>query len=191
MISPPIVIEAATELPVSLAEARAISRIDHQEDDVVLTQNIRAAFSFLQPPSGWLGRSVLRQTLEQRLPCFPSSASPWRLLAGPVSSIVQVTYFDGNNTGQTLGPTNYFLEQDAIMWASGISFPSTYDRPGAVRIRYQAGYASAAQIPEPIRLAILQMTAQWYENRQAVATVGPGAMMPAQALDLLHPYRIW
>jgi uncharacterized phiE125 gp8 family phage protein len=188
---PPVVIEAADALPVSLEAARAACRIDHTDDDAELAAKIRTAFSFLQPPIGWLGRSVLRQTLELRLPAFPRTTITVRLPCGPVSEVVQVTYFDGNNAEQTVPNTSYFLEQDELVWDERFNIPTTYVRPGAVRIRYRAGYATPADIPPAISEAILQMVAHWYENREAVATVGVGSMMPLQAIDLLHPYRIW
>jgi uncharacterized phiE125 gp8 family phage protein len=56
-------------------------------------------------------------------------------------------------------------EPGRIVLAYGKSWPSTYDEIQAVQIRFVCGYATAADVPAEIKLAILLKVAQLYEHR--------------------------
>lgn len=180
----PFVITAADTLPVSLEAAKQACRVEHNDDDVFITRLIETARDWIQPPGGFFFRSIAPQTLELRMHYLPVSAMP--LPAGPVTSITQVTYFDEYNASQTLSPSFYFADDDYIAWTTTAQAPTLYGRPGAVRIRYEAGPATP---PRAVQHAITMLVAHWYENREAVATVGAAQMIPIGAMDLLHTAR--
>lgn len=180
----PVVITAADSLPVSLEAAKQACRIDHTDEDAFILRLIETARDWIQPPSGFFFRSIAPQTLELRLARFPSL--PVLLPGGPVTAITQVTYFDEYNTSQTISPSFYFADDDCIVWTTNMMVPTVYDRPGAARIRYTAGPATP---PKNVQHAITMLVAHWYENREAVATVGATQMIPIGAMELLHTAR--
>ncbi|MGE0828947.1 MAG: head-tail connector protein [Hyphomonadaceae bacterium] len=183
------VIAPAAALPVSVDDARRHCAVDHADDDAQIEGFIRAALDWVQPPIGFLGRSIMRQTLRLDLPCWPYE--PLQLPAGPIDAVMSVKYFDPDNAEQTLDEANYFLDEDTLLWTAAFSEPALYLRPGAVRITYTAGYESADAIPAPIVLALKMCVAHWYENREIVASQGELNMIPLGAQDLLAPYRLW
>lgn len=179
----PVVTTAATAEAlagwVSMDAARKACHIDHTDDDAEIASYLRAAFDWLQPPEGWLGRSTLTQELRLDLPGWP--ITPMELPAGPVASIASIKYFDADNAEQTLGASHYFLDGDVLLWKATFPEPSLYDRPGAVRITYAAGEAAP---PETIKTALLQLTAHLYQHRGDT-----NQPMPDTALGLLSPLR--
>lgn len=179
----PVVTTAATAEAlaawVSIDAARKACHIDHTDDDAEIASYLRAAFDWLQPPEGWLGRSTLTQDLRLDLAGWP--LTPMELPAGPVASIASIKYFDDDNAEQTLSVSHYFLDGDVLLWKASFPEPALYERPGAVRIAYSAGEAKP---PETIKTALLQLTAHFYQHR---GDTGQG--LPDSASALLSPFR--
>ncbi len=88
-----------------------------------------------------------------------------------------ISYVDGNGATQTLSSALYQVdarsEPGRIVPAYGQSWPSTREQLNAVTITYRAGYTDADAVPKRIKQAIGLLAAHWYENREAVGTVGP------------------
>lgn len=183
------VVTAATDLAVSVADAKAFCIIETDEFDALIEGFIRVAHDWLQPPVGWLGRTLMQQTVRADLKVFPHGPLP--LPAPPIVSIASVKYLDQLNQERTLDPALYFLDEDTLCWADAFSPPALYWRPGAVRITYVAGYENAAALPTLARQAILMLVAHWFENREAVSVAGALNVMPIGVQDLLSPLRLY
>lgn len=101
------------------------------------------------------GRKFIEQTWEVVMDAFPSGEI--KLPIRPVLSIVSVAYIDGNGDEQTIGSSNYTLENadEARPWlfpADGYEWPATLDTANAVVIRLKAGYGdSVANVPPAAR----------------------------------------
>lgn len=187
-VSPRVVTPADT-LPIDKEGAKKFAHIDHTDDDAEIDGFIRTAFDWLQPPFGILRLSIAEQTLRLDLPCWPAWSID--LPAGPVASITSVKYYDQANVEQTLPGSNYFLDNDTLMWVETFSAPAIYTRPSAVRITYAAGFdAGDEDYPAVIKTAMLQCVKHWYDNRDAVQAVGVMNMMPLGVDDLLASYRV-
>lgn len=115
-----------------------------------------------------------------------------------VQSILSITYTDSDGTIQTLDPSIYTLESwgefhSRVILQRGKDWPSDrLARGNSVTIEFNCGYGDTPDdIPEPIRIAILLLAGNWYENREAVLT-GPGSQMatlPFGVDALLANYR--
>lgn len=188
MLRPVLVTPPAT-MPVSLAEAKAHCRVDHSDDDALITSMIVAATTYLDGWTGILGRALVTQTWRQD---FGSFRGCLRLPVGPVASIDSVKHFDADNSEQTVDPDVFVLWTDArgsyVDLASGMAWPQAYDRPDAVRITYVAG-DDAAAVPAPIKAAILLHVAHLYLNREAVVVGETPSVQPMAAAALVAPYR--
>jgi uncharacterized phiE125 gp8 family phage protein len=143
---------AATVLPVTLAEVKAHCVIDHNTHDAMLTAFIRSAVAQLDPPFGWLGRSIMQQTFRARLAGFNGAriALPYP----PLDSVEFVKYLDSDGATQTVPATDYEVitstEPGYIMLKDGKSWPSglsTTEYP--VWIDFVAGYGYEEEEPEP------------------------------------------
>jgi uncharacterized phiE125 gp8 family phage protein len=57
-------------------------------------------------------------------------------------------------------------------------------------VSFISGHGSlAAEVPAPLRQAVLMLVAHWYEHRQPVEIGDKGEVLPAGVLDLVAPYR--
>lgn len=134
---------------VTIDEVRQHLRVDHSDDDAVLTSLIAAAQQAIDGPYGWLGIAISEQTLMQTQPVFCGRYI--ELSHPPVIGDVVVTYLDSTGAEQTVDPASYSVVNGRLWLAYGYTFPGVYAAPDAVRITYKAGFET---IPEPIKQAI-------------------------------------
>ena len=190
----------ATVEPVSLEQAKDHCRIVIDDDDGLLKGLIVAARQLCEEATG---RAFLAQTWLLSRDSFPCArygqcfAMPQILLPRPrVQEIVSVAYLDGSGTRQTMPALNYMLdpgsEAAVLMPAPGRAWPYTPHVSGAVQVTYTAGYGSNPDdVPAALQLAILQLVAHWYENREATVLPEGGTgnvSVPFGVADLLAPY---
>jgi len=177
------------ETPVTLDEAKLHLRVDHNDDDTLISSLIGAATAYLDGWSGILGRALVTQTWRQD---FCRFSDCMRLPLAPVTSIDKVEYFDGANARQTLDAGVYTLLADArspfVTLAPGQYWPGIYSRDDAVSVTFVAGCAAEA-VPAPIRTAILLHVAHLYINREAVIVGDAPTVLPMSAEALIAPYR--
>src|SRR5690606_7580918 len=177
---------APANMPVSLAEAKAHLRVDHDDQDDLITAQIKAATAWLDGYAGILGRALVTQTWRQD---FVGFADHLALPISPVIAIVSISYFDVGNVQQTLDPGLYDLFADArgahVALRPGQSWPGTFRRADAVSVAFTAGYGAAADVPEPIRHAILLIVQRLYDGADTEIDVSIERTVHA----LVAPYR--
>lgn len=162
-------ITAPSTYPVTLAEAKLHCRVDIADDDTLITAFITAATEMAEQKTG---RAIMTQTLELTLDAFPEA---FELTRVPVQSITSVKYYDTTGTQQTLSNTLYALDAAEDFGFAHISpvyagvWPDTRDQINAVAVRYVAGYADAASVPQSIKNWILLMVSTMYSNRETEA----------------------
>jgi uncharacterized phiE125 gp8 family phage protein len=190
---------APTTLPLTLDECKAHLRVTFNDDDGLIKAYAAAAVKALDGKSGHLGRCLMPQIWRQTLDGgFPAACGGRDdridLPLGPVRSVTAVTYVDANGATQPLSSTAYdFFADDGLEAAClrpvyGTAWPATRRQPDAVVIDYDAGYASAAEVPEPIKAAILLHVGFLYENPSAVGA-NTLDQLPLAYTHLLAPYR--
>lgn len=147
---------------------------------------IAAATAHIDGPEGWLGRAIGVQTLEMRMDAFPQD--DFKLPFPPSIDIISVKYLDGSGVEQTVDNSLYELRGSTLGLSWNSAWPAAARHPEAVRIRYDAGYA---EIPAPIRAAILIMTADLYRFRESAAAGQMSEVpMSTTVCNLLSPFRI-
>lgn len=177
---------------VSVADAKAHLRVDHSDDDTLISARIAAATNFVEGPTGILGRALITQTWRLTLSSAPSGSL--RLPLPPVQSVSAVTYYDDSNTLQTFGAPNYRLfsagEFDLLELTDGANWPTLYSRSDALTVEFVTGMGDdPADVPEEIRLAVIILTAHWYENREIMAESNV-ATLPFGVQSLLMNHRL-
>lgn len=183
-----LIIEPAVE-PVTLAEAKLHCRVDHADEDTLISMLISVA---REQCEHILGRSIAMQTWETVLDLFPQY-NDIELFNPPIVEITSVKYID-EATGQetTLNANQYVLDKDSepgwLMPAAGITWPATADVANAVRVRYTAGYAS---VPKAIKHWILLAVGEWYKSREAMVDNTKMQLPHDFNAGLLDRYRVW
>lgn len=168
VITPP-----ATE-PVTLVEQKLHMRVDVTViiDDALITSLIKAARLHLEAITG---RSFVTRTLDLFLDAFPDNDCPIRLSDVPVIAVTQFEYtLDGAGSPTTFPTSDFLLDEKnepaLIHLRTSKSWPGdTLEPANGVRIRFSAGFGTAAAVPEDIKAAIKLFAAHLYENREEVA----------------------
>lgn len=178
------------ELPVSLAEAKVQCSID--ADDPTWDAQFNSVW--LPAATGhaedFTRRAFITQTLRYSAGRFPL----WMLtLPRPeLQAVLSIEYVDYAGALQTLLSSRYQVDLDSgSVWpAINEVWPTTRWQPGAVKIEFQAGYGNAAAVPAPIKQAILQCAAHYYEHRAATISGTIIAQVPLGFHDALYPCRV-
>lgn len=185
------VVTAPTSEPVTLTEAKLHLRQDETADDALITALIVAAREEIERQT-WL--ALMSQTLELVLPAWPCE-DRIELPRPPLASVTSVKYKDRDGNETTWSSANYIAGTDSVpgvlalawntSWPSGDLYPVE-----PIRIRYVAGYASAAAVPQQLKQAMLLLIAHWYESREASGdTVSEKAGIPFGVEALVRSYR--
>lgn len=186
MLAPVRTVAPAT-MPVSLAEAKAHLRVDHDDQDDLITAQIKAATAYLDGYSGILGRALITQTWRQDFAAF---ADRLPLPVSPVIAIASIIYFDVGNMQQILDAGVYDLIAEArgayVALQPQQSWPVTFNRADAVSITFTAGFGAAADVPEPIRQAILLIVQRLFDGADTEIDIAVDRVVHA----LIAPYRM-
>jgi uncharacterized phiE125 gp8 family phage protein len=177
--------------PVSLAEAKDHLRETSDEQDSLIGSLIVAARMYVEQITG---RALISQTWRMELDCFPE----WKInVPRPkLVSVSSLTYVATDGTVTTIAADDYTVtvggehERGFVVPAYQNNWPTCRDVPSAVKLTFVAGYASAEDVPEPIKHYIKLMIGSMYAHRETEITGTIQAKM--EFCDaLITPYRIF
>ena len=186
----------------TLAEAKAFLRVDHDDDNDLITTLIAAAASRLDGRDGVLGRCLRPQRWRFDADAFPATGDTLRLPLPPTVTVEQIQYYDTAGTLTTWAGTLWRevtggWSGAGVIPVTGQDWPTTEAVPDTVQVTFIAGYSDATSpaaapdaIPEAIRLAARMMVGDWYENRLNTVIGATGYELPYAAVVLLAPFRI-
>lgn len=184
-----VLVTPPAEEPVSLDEAKAHLRVDHDTDDDLITALIAAARQFAET---FTRRAFVTQTWRLELDAFPAEI---RLPRSPIQAVTSVQYVDEAGSTQTLGSSLYVLDKATeparLIPAYDQSWPAARNFTAALKVTYTAGYGDAAAVPQAIKQALLLLIGHWYERREAVSVAAPPAEMPMAVDALLWQHRLY
>lgn len=132
-------------------------------------------------------RVFITQTWDMRLDGFQG----WELTIPlpKLQSITEIEYLDTNGVLQILDPSLYVVDSSStparITPAWGKVWPVTRWQMNAVRIRFVAGYGTAADVPDTIKLWMKLRIKHYYDNRGIVAVDHKGVLseLPRMLID--------
>jgi uncharacterized phiE125 gp8 family phage protein len=175
--------------PITAAEVKTQLRLEDTTFDTLVTALIPVARNAVEQ---YLRRSLITQTWTAY---FDSFETCFRLHRGPFRSITSVKYYDDDGVLQTWSSSAYFTDLVSIM--ARVIHNADYDviptvqsgRPNPIQIEYVAGYGdAAANVPAPIRQAIISLTIDMFEHPEQSPEVTMHESMLLQRL--LSPYEI-
>lgn len=170
-------------LAVSVDEVKAHMRIDFDDEDSDIEAKVKAAQERLERH---MSRLLSPRELEMTFDAFPCRTSPICIPREGITAIGSVKYTDTTGVEQTVDPSGYRWTDsnpDEVLPAFGAEWPSALARErGAVRIRFNAGYA-AGEVPPALVEAVKRFTAFLYENRETADFI------PKGVVDLCAAFR--
>lgn len=173
---------ATVDEPVTVAEAKAHCRVDHDTEDAWFTARIAAARTLCEY---YAERTIAKTTLEGVCESFPTDGvvlprGPLHRTSGNPTSLI-VTYRDVSGATQTLDGTVWALDESdgndpkLVLASSSQVWPPTDGRFDGVKVTYIAGTAPAS-VPEPVKQAVLMCVAFWYQHRENTGTDVPDSV---------------
>ena len=181
-----ILIPPASE-PVSLSEAKAALRVTDTVEDALISRLISAARQRIERSLslGLIGASY-RETFD-RWGSRRQSSGAYRLRMGPLMSVTAVRVADNTGSFLTIDPSLYRVRlatRPGLIAPTAAGLPEAGIATGGLQIDYRCGFGeTAADVPEPLRQAVLALVAHGFENRDE-ATAPIGLVEP-----WLAPYR--
>lgn len=181
-MTPILLVPPAAE-PVTLAEAKAWLRLDTDDEDMLVTALMLAARMVVEAA---IRRVLVTQTWRLVYDFWPVAPIP----VAPLSAVTAVRVHDAAGSTQALAPAAYRLvggpDEGRLVFPQ---MPPASGRPASgIEIDVVAGYGGPADVPQPLKQAILMLVAQWHENRGDAEAASPDRLPPAVAA-LLAPYR--
>ncbi len=181
----PLLVDGPQLEPVSLAEAKGWLRVEGSDEDSLIQALIIAARLMVESE---IGLVLLAQNWRFVGDTWPSSEA----IPVPIGRVIAVTgarVFAANGMPQALNADNFEIlkgeERDAVL---PVTRPAPGRARGGIEIDLRLGFGEfAAQVPEPLRLAMRQLIALWFENRGDATIIERG--LPAPVRALLKPFR--
>ncbi len=154
--------------PVTRTEAKAQCRYTDTDEDVYFDNLIEMARETVENITG---QQLITATWELRLDEFPDVIE---LPYPPLQSVTSIKYYDTSDALQTLSASDYrtdiYTVPGRIEPAYGETWPTVRPQNATITVTYVAGYgATASTVPQTLRLAIRQLVAHWFTNREPVA----------------------
>jgi uncharacterized phiE125 gp8 family phage protein len=176
--------------PVTLAEAKANLRVEHDDDDDVISALIAGARVHVEAQTR---RALITQTWRLTRDVWPIDGRVL-VLPAPLRELIAARVVMLNGSTQSIDPSLFSADRagaPAILAFGPGALPMS-DRPVAgIELDVEVGYGDApADVPEPLRLAIKLLIAHWYENRGITASGHEAAVLPYTITALIAPYRV-
>jgi uncharacterized phiE125 gp8 family phage protein len=186
LMMPLLLVPPALE-PVTLADAKTFLRVEGAQDDDLVMALLSAARLMVEAASG---RMLIDQTWRIVLDGWPASGRV-RLPVSPLRSIIAVRVFGADGQAQVLATGTLLAETGAeppvLVQAQPLPPPGRSNQ--GIEIDVLIGHGPlAADVPAPLRQAVLRLAAFWFENR-GDALAGDATALPSEIMALINPYR--
>jgi len=192
--------------PLDLAETKTFLRIDHSNDDTLVTGLIYAARQFCESVTG---RSLITRSYSLYLDYWPGTTSlGWwdgvqegadilfnnsalNLPKPPLISVTSVKVYSVSGVATDFSSANYFVDTVGIPGRIVLTEGALPPIPGrianGIEVNFTAGYGTtAASVPIVLRQGMKQIVAHLYEHR---GDSPDQALLASGAALLFQPYR--
>lgn len=183
-------IAAPLQPAVTLAEAKRHLRVLHDDEDDLIGELSWVATEAVQDMTG---RQLIEATWRQDQ-AGASGRDLVRLERVPVLRLVGVSY--KNAAEETVTPTPWDWQEIGadekwfVQPTVGFAWPDAAPVVDALQITYVAGYGpDPADVPAPLRHAVLMMLAHFYQRREAVTEGVRVAETPLAVQHIVDLYR--
>jgi uncharacterized phiE125 gp8 family phage protein len=183
---PSILLTAPAVEPLSLDEAKAFLRVEHNDDDDVIAALIAGSRLHVEAQTR---RVLITQTWRLMRDVWPPSGRV-TVRPAPLQALTAARIYDEDGTAHEIDTQAFVADAGASALAFAVwALPVPGRAAAGIELDVRVGYGDAAtDVPEPLRQAIRLLVAHWYENRGLVAA--ETALLPESVAALLAPYRM-
>lgn len=173
-------VEGPAEYPITLDEAKAHLRVEHDGDNSLITSYIAGETAYAEELTG---RALAPQTWDYLRDAFPGESDP-QTIEIPLAKVISVDgvfYQDEAGAEQELDAASYIADVDStrarIALTPSGTWPTTYEGLNAVRVRLVAGYAQegssplAAEVLADIKIALLFRVQADYDGGESAGSL--------------------
>lgn len=177
--------------PITLAQAKAHLRLDSADEDALVAGLIAAARLHLEEV---LARAMITQSWSYLFDRWPAGSTV-RLPLAPVQSITVVRVYGIDDAAVVLPADTYILDGQSrpprLVRRAALAWPRPGRNANGIEIVFVAGHGSLpAEVPQPLRQAILLLVAHWFERREPIEIGTTAIPLPGMVDDLVAPYRV-
>lgn len=113
----------------------------------------------------------------------------------PLVSVTSITYYDDNDTQQTVSSSDYLVDTDKypgeILFKQSFTKPKlSVDRLSPIEVVYTSGYSSSDNVPQDIKTAIALLAGTYFKYRES-GTLNTINELPEGFLAIAARYRPW
>lgn len=173
--------------PLTLAEAKAHMRVEHNAEDDLISALIRTVRQHLERDTGLV---TMTRGYRVYLDDWPEDGVI-RIARAPVRTIEAVTVHDDAGLPQEIDASGFVLD-GAVLPARLILTrqPAPSRAVNGIEIDFTAGFgATGAEVPDGLKRAMLLHLGLLYDFRGAVSIDDQPAAIPAGYERLVSPYR--
>ena len=183
-------VTAATEEPVTTAEAKTHLAVDDSYYDSFIGDLITAARSQIEDLTNL---QMVTATHDLYLDRFPAGREPLNIPKGHLQSVTSITYVDTAGDSQTLAGSDYsVITSRSVGFVEPVyekTWPIARKQSDAVTVRFVAGYGAAADVPQGLKQAILLLVGSMFENREGTQA-GPAGIVPVAVKSLVNQFSL-
>jgi len=183
-----ILLTAPAVEPVSLAEAKAFLRVEHDDDNDVISALIAGSRIHVEMQTR---RALISQSWRLCFDLWPEDGRI-EVRPAPLRSLDTVRVYDAGGATRAVDRQAFVLDMsNAALVFAPWALPAPGRTAAGIELDVSVGYGDAAvDVPEPLRQAIRILVGHWYEHRGLVTTGPNFSPLPATVAALLAPYRM-
>ena len=185
---PSMLLTAPAVEPVTLDEAKAYLRVEHNDDDEAIAALIAGARLHVEAQTR---RALITQSWRLSYDAWPPDGRI-AVVPAPLQSLTAARVYDFDGNAQTIDSEAFALD---LAGSVLLFVPWALMQPGrmtaGIELDVTVGYGDAlTDVPEALRQAIRALVAHWYENRGLSAIGQTSTVLPATVNALIAPYRV-
>jgi uncharacterized phiE125 gp8 family phage protein len=174
--------------PISLAEAKAFLRVEHDDDDDVIAALIASARIYVEAQTR---RALITQSWRLVRDAWPQ-AGKIAVRPAPLRALDAVRVHDGQGDPLEVDVEAFVVDTaGSVLVFAPWALPHPASTAAGIELDVTLGYGDEAiDVPEPLRQAIRLLVGHWYEHRGVVADANAALSLPLTVPALFAPYRV-
>jgi len=183
-----VLLTAPAAEPLSLADAKAFLRVEHDDDDIIIASLVASARNHVEALTRC---GLITQTWRLALDRWPDNGRVAPKL-GPLRALIAARVFNEANVPSSLDAASFVVDRaGGVIAAPCWSLPVPGRSTAGIELDIEIGFGDAASdVPPALLNAIRMLVVHWYENRSLVAIGQTVAMMPASVNAMINSYRV-